>query len=126
MPKRCGPRSSTGCWADPRRGEDPLKASYMYMWEYLVAPEQVGAFERTYGPSGEWVELFRHAPGYVRTELHRDRSNPQRFITIDYWDSESAWRQFRTGFSEQFQDLDARCEEFTTRESEIGVFEPVE
>ena len=97
----------------------------MYAWEYLVPPEKTGMFEPFYGPAGEWVQLFRRARGYIRTELHRDRSNPQRFVTLDYWESQDAWQAFRRQFAKEFEALDAKCEEFTSRESEIGRFEPV-
>jgi hypothetical protein len=35
------------------RWEEGMKASYVYLWEYLVAPDHVDAFMRTYGPAGE-------------------------------------------------------------------------
>ncbi len=108
------------------RRRSSLKASYAYMWEYLVVPDHVIIFEQAYGPSGEWVQLFRRAPGYVRTELLHDRSNSNRFITVDHWESESAWKAFRSRFSKEFEALDARCEELTTLERELGRFQPVE
>lgn len=100
-----------------------LKAGYTYMWEYLVSPDQVSAFEQAYGPAGDWVQLFRRAPGYLRTELHRDRTNTLRFITVDYWESESAWQAFRSRFAEEFRELDERGEDLTAHENEIGRFE---
>jgi heme-degrading monooxygenase HmoA len=102
-----------------------MTPGYMYMWEYVVARDTLGEFERIYGPEGEWVRLFGRAAGYVRTELHRDRRAPCRFVTIDYWESESAWKAFRVQFAESFEDLDARCAALTTRETELGKFEPV-
>ena len=97
----------------------------MYMWEYEVVPEQLSSFETTYGPAGEWVQLFRLAPGYLRTELHRDRSRSTRFVTIDYWESRDAWAAFRARFAAEFETLDAKCEAWTTSERELGCFDPV-
>lgn len=97
----------------------------MYIWEFIVAPEHASVFEQTYGSSGEWVKLFRKAPGYIRTELHRDRVKPQRYITIDYWESQEAWESFRSRFSEEFASLDAKCKRWTRSETEIGRFVPV-
>ena len=102
-----------------------MKSGYMYAWEYLVPPDKSGMFERLYGPAGDWVQLFRRGSGHIRTELHRDRANPQRFLTLDYWESYDAWQKFRRQFAEEFEALDAKCEEFTSRESEIGKFEPI-
>lgn len=97
----------------------------MYLWEYLVAPENVNAFVESYAPEGAWVQLFRRAPGYVRTELHQDRTDARRFITMDYWESEAAWQAFRTQFAAEFEALDTRCEVLTLQEREIGRFDPL-
>ena len=102
-----------------------MAALYVYIWEFVVSAEHASAFERAYGPSGDWVQLFRRAPGYLRTELHRDRLQPQRFITIDYWESKEAWEGFRARFAEEFEALDDGCAAWTTSEIEIGRFEPV-
>jgi heme-degrading monooxygenase HmoA len=101
-------------------------AIYTYVWEFVVLPEQIEPFLRAYGPAGEWVRLFRRAPGYVRTELHRDGSDPCRFITIDYWESADHWQAFRSQFAQQFETLDAKGERLTQRETELGHFELVE
>jgi quinol monooxygenase YgiN len=100
-------------------------AAYSYIWEYLVDPEKVAEFERAYGPAGTWVELFRRAEGYIRSELHRDRTNPLRFVSIDYWQTPSDWESFRSQFSAEFEALDDRCETLTTQEREIGRFDPI-
>lgn len=98
-------------------------AGYMYAWEYEVAPEHHAAFLEAYGPEGTWVRLFRRAPGYVRTELFRDRGRANRFVTLDYWEAESAWRAFRERFAAEFEAIDRACEALTAREAEIGRFE---
>jgi len=98
---------------------------YVYIWEFIVAAEHTGAFERAYGPAGDWVQLFRRGAGYLRTELHRDREQPQRFVSIDYWESKEAWEAFRARFADEFEALDAKGAEWTTHEAEIGRFEPV-
>src|SRR5438132_11957193 len=102
-----------------------MKMTHAYVWEFLVAPGRVRHFEKAYGPSGKWVALFRRAPGYLRTELHRDCSNPLRFLTIDYWESRADWEAFRSRFAAEFETLDARCERMTEWETEIGRFDLV-
>ena len=98
---------------------------YAYIWEYAVRPECVGAFEEAYGPEGHWVELFRRATGYLRTELHRDVQVAHRYVTIDYWESMEAWQAFRTEYSTEFEALDVRCEAFTTEERELARLQPI-
>ena len=96
---------------------------YSYVWEYRVRKGHTYTFERAYGPDGEWVQLFRRAPGYRRTELLRDRAEPLRYVTVDFWDSADAWGRFRREFASAFEEIDARCEEFTESEREIGRFD---
>jgi len=98
---------------------------YAYIWEYRVRPECTSEFESAYGPNGRWVELFRRAKGYVRTELHRDRRNANRYVTIDYWESVEAWEAFRTRESAAFDAIDTQCGELTLEEHEIGAFDPI-
>lgn len=100
------------------------KPGYVYLWEYTVEPRFVAEFERAYGPDGAWVALFERAKGYLRTELHRDRRNEHRYLTIDYWESAEAWEAFRKSMSSEFEAIDSACEKFTVREQEIGRFDP--
>jgi heme-degrading monooxygenase HmoA len=96
------------------------------MWEFLAAPGKSEDFARVYGAEGAWVRLFRRAPGYLKSELYRDAADPRRFITIDYWESEAAWNDFRQRYADEFEDLDVKCEEYTVRESQLGRFKPVD
>lgn len=101
---------------------DDIATLYTYMWEYHVLADRVGEFEALYGPGGKWSELFHQSTGYIKTELHRDRSQPNRFITVDYWTSYSAWLDWRARFAAGFDDLDRRGEDLTAVERELGRF----
>jgi len=98
----------------------------MYVWEYEVLPGKEPEFVAAYGPRGSWAELFRRNAGYIRTELHRDRGNPRRFVTLDYWESAEHWDRFRRECSTEFEELDSRFEELTVSEREIGRFGRIE
>jgi heme-degrading monooxygenase HmoA len=97
---------------------------YTYVWEFRVVPDRQEAFLEAYGPSGAWAQLFRRAPGYLRTELLRDRAQPDRFLTIDHWESEEAWLAFRAAHAPEYEALDLDCATLTLSELEIGRFEP--
>lgn len=71
---------------------------FVYLWEYFVAPAHHAEFEREYGPDGAWVELFSRGAGYLGTSLLRDRSNEDRFVTIDRWESEEAHAESSSAF----------------------------
>lgn len=99
--------------------------AYTLLWVYQVEPEKTPAFEQAYGSAGAWAALFRKSPGYLRTELLRDQANPRRFLTMDLWTSQEAWRSFRSVYATEYERLDAECGGLAVRETEIGAFEPV-
>jgi heme-degrading monooxygenase HmoA len=103
-----------------------MKAGFMYAWEFLAAPGKIPEFRRVYGADGDWVKLFRRAPGYIRSDLYQDQANSQRFMTVDHWESEDAWRAFREKFRHEYEDLDVICEQVTIKEREIGRFQPAD
>ena len=104
---------------------DSKRTAYACIWEYKVKPDCVAEFEEVYGPSGVWVKLFISAEGYLRTELHRDRQNDFRYLTIDYWESLDAWEKFREEKSAEFNSIDSECEALTLTEHQIGQLAPV-
>jgi heme-degrading monooxygenase HmoA len=87
-----------------------------------VRPERANEFRRLYGPEGAWVRLFRQAPGYLETHLYRDRSDEARYLTIDRWESEDAFRRFRARFADEFERLDGEGEDLTLEETSLGEF----
>lgn len=95
---------------------------FVYLWEYHVAPDHVAAFERRYGPEGDWVALFRRARGYLDTTLLVDHARAGRYVTIDRWESETAHTDFLRQHGEAFSALDAESEELTQNERLIGHF----
>ena len=105
-----------------RVSASPSPAGFAYVWEFHVAPEHVGNFERVYGPDGDWAQLFRRHVGYVRTDLLRDTARTGRYLTIDYWNSQAARDDFRRRFNREFEALDARCGQWTLSEAHLGDF----
>ncbi len=52
------------------------------------------AFERAYGPDGEWAQFFRQGEGYIGTELLHDLDEPERYLVVDRWESHEAYNTF--------------------------------
>jgi len=94
--------------------------SYLRIWQFQVNAEWEAEFERVYGPPGEWAHLFRRASGYEGTELMRSVDTRGRYITIDRWNSESAFLDFKTQFAEEYHAMDQACEHFTQSETDLG------
>ena len=99
--------------------------AYGYIWEYRVPTEDRAMFEAGYGPEGEWARLFRRGAGYMRTDLMRDRADPTRYVTVDYWESFEAFSAFRRAFETEFEAIDRRFESVTAKESKLGEFDLV-
>ena len=92
---------------------------FIVIWDYIVAESQEAEFERVYGPEGEWTQLFKQGKGYLGTELLRAMDHPRHYLTIDHWDSSSAFDSFQENYHVEYEAIDARCENLTEREARI-------
>ena len=93
------------------------------VWEYLVKEEETENFISVYSSDGEWAQLFKKYPGYIKTELIRETLNSQRFITIDYWASLDAYLSMQQKNKADYNVLDKKCQSYTTHENKIGIFQ---
>ena len=93
---------------------------YLIVWEYHVKVDCTGDFEKIYGENGDWVELFQKECGYAATELLQNEQDPQRYLTIDHWDSQEAYERFHIQRQDEYETLDARCQELTECEFLLG------
>ena len=92
---------------------------YIIIWEFHARLGSESAFERAYGPDGEWARLFARGEGFLGTELIRDESAANRYLTIDRWESPAAFEDFQAKWAEEYHALDRRCEGLTEEESLI-------
>jgi heme-degrading monooxygenase HmoA len=92
---------------------------YVIVWEFVPRASRRSDFERAYGPRGRWVEFFRRGEGYHGTELWRAEG---RYLTVDRWQSEDAYRRFRAEQRAAYEEIDREMEELTEREVQIGTF----
>lgn len=90
---------------------------YVAVWKFIVRPGRAADFERHYGAGGTWTQLFRKAPGYVRSELYRGDGG--EYLTLDYWENADAFRAFRETHADEYARLDRELEELTEREEAI-------
>ena len=96
--------------------------AYVIVWEFRVRPGMEKRFAEAYGPLGEWVDLFRQDPAYIRTELMKDAREPRRYLTVDFWASDVAYEAFRERRKDEYKSIDAKYEEMTEAEREVGRF----
>ena len=93
-----------------------------------MPPEHRDAFVRVYGPGGDWAALFAQAPGFLSMTLLADPETPGRFVTLDRWRDEAAFRAFRAdpALVAAYDALDRKSEAWTTRETRLGAFTEVD
>lgn len=98
------------------------RGRYVIVWEFHVKPGAESRFAEVYGPDGDWARFFRRGEGYVRTELLRDEQTPGRYVTLDYWNSRTAYEHFREQCADDYMRLDDNRESLTEREAQLSSY----
>lgn len=93
---------------------------YIRVWEYKVDAEHIDAFHAAYGSDGEWARLFQRGRGYVGTELYGCTDDKSRFVTVDRWADERAWRAFLEEAREAYDRLDERMAHLTVSQEDLA------
>jgi hypothetical protein len=92
------------------------------VWEFVVRADAVEAFERAYGPDGDWARLFAAHDGFRGTVLLRDLSRPRRYLTVDSWDTVEQRAGMLASARAEYERLDGECSALTESERELGAF----
>jgi heme-degrading monooxygenase HmoA len=96
---------------------------FLVLWEFDVKPGFENRFERVYGRDGDWAQFFRRDPNYRETRLLREVSRPNAYMTLDVWESQSAYETFQEQNREAYVSLDRSSEAMTLREKRLGSFD---
>lgn len=97
-------------------------SQYVIVWEFRIRREVEVEFVEKYGPEGDWAGFFRSSNGYIRTELVRDVTDHLRFLTLDYWQTEEEFSEFRKQNLAGYERLDRELENLTEQETRLGAF----
>jgi len=96
---------------------------FIVIWKFEININLRKEFEELYGQNGKWVKLFKNSDGYVKTELIKHTAQPNTYLTIDYWKSQSLYEGFLKEKKLQFELIDKEGEGLTKSETKIGWFE---
>ena len=99
-----------------------MKSHYVIVWEFRVRLDREKDFVEKYGPDGNWARFFRGSQAYIGTELVRDVTDPRRFLTLDYWQSQSEFKRFREQNRAEYERLDKEFEKLAETETRLGSF----
>jgi heme-degrading monooxygenase HmoA len=97
--------------------------AHIIIWQYDIVPAARDDFERAYRTNGDWAALFRASADYLGTQLLRDLAQPDRYITLDRWQTASSFAAFKHAHATAYDDLDRRCARLTLAEVLVGSFE---
>jgi heme-degrading monooxygenase HmoA len=95
---------------------------FVAFWEYEVKPGCEESFQSAYGPQGDWVRLFQSDPYFRETRLLQDLSRPRFYFTLDYWDSETSFEQFKAANQSAYTAIDRATEQLTLSERHLSSF----
>ena len=95
---------------------------YVIIWEYRLKANHIAEFEKIYGETGAWVDLFKKSNGYLGTALFCDSDDRHHYITIDRWASSEAYNSFQAKWQDEYKALDEHCKDLTDSESFLGTF----
>jgi heme-degrading monooxygenase HmoA len=96
--------------------------SYVVAFRYSVAEGGEEAFERAYGPEGQWAGFFAGAEGYLGTELHRDVEEAGRYLLLDRWTEEGRYCAFLAARREEYERRGRAAEALYAAEDRLGAF----
>jgi heme-degrading monooxygenase HmoA len=93
-----------------------MSSGFERVWRFRVGAGLEPEFERVYGSTGAWAQLFSRARGYRGTELHRLEKHSPEYLLVDRWESRAAWEAFRRDHAAAYERLDRECEALTLTE----------
>ena len=96
---------------------------FVRIWQYDVDPERKAEFEAAYSSDGDWARLFGRSDGYRGTELFRLVGKPLRYLTVDRFESTTAWHKFQSEHGSDYAALDRATEGLTLAERELSATE---
>ena len=96
---------------------------FVILWHFEVKPGNRVRFEKAYGYQGPWVQLFRRDVHFRGTRLLHDPSCDSCYFTVDFWDSENAYRGFLHSQRQAYDELDSSLIDLTLTERHVLSFE---
>lgn len=93
---------------------------FVRVWEYDVAEGREAEFDRVYSSDGAWAQLFARSEGFLGTELFRSRGEARRYLTVDRFTTQDAFRRFMDQHEASYAELDRQCEALTVSEREVA------
>lgn len=102
----------------PRAGDETTL--FVALWEFEVKPGYEEKFEKVYGVDGAWAKLFSTDAEYLGTRLVKDVERERVYLTLDFWETQEAYENFKKGNAAEYERIDRECEGMTENERKVG------
>jgi hypothetical protein len=89
------------------------------IWQYQINLAFTKDFTENYKTDGNWAQLFKKSPNYLKTDFFKLEDKEDIFLTIDYWQNENSFKVFKINFKLEYDLLDKKCEKFTLEEIKL-------
>jgi len=99
--------------------------AHLRIWKFRPPADREDEFTAAYSSDGAWARLFGTAEGFLGTQLFWPAEPGGWWMTIDRWQSESAFSAFQAQLGTEYRRLDAELEGCAGQEEFIGAFEDV-
>src|SRR5258708_32305727 len=109
-------------WIAGQREQENGTTMFVALWEYEVKPGCEESFQSAYGPQVDWVRLFQSNPHFRETRLLRDLSRPRFYFTLDYWDSETSFEEFKAANRTVYAAIHPTTEHLTGSDRHVSSF----
>jgi heme-degrading monooxygenase HmoA len=97
--------------------------THVRIWRFSPAPGRERDFAAAYASDGPWARLFNHGEGFVGTTLLAPHELGGTWLTLDRWDSLSAFERFQETYGKAYVSLDEELAHLTADEHFIGAFD---
>ena len=97
--------------------------THVRIWQFRPAPGREREFAAVYASDGVWARLFQQAEGFIGTRLLAPEEPSGLWLTLDEWESSSAFERFQDARGDAYESLDDELAGLTADEQFIGAFD---
>ena len=97
--------------------------SHLRLWLFQPVPGRETEFAAAYSGNGVWAQMFARAGGFVRTRLLAPEKEGGPWLTLDEWESRTAFERFQQDHGEEYRALDEELAGLTADERFVGAFD---
>ena len=97
--------------------------THVRVWQFRPATGREREFAAAYAAHGVWARLFEQSDAFIGTRLLAPEEPGGPWLTLDEWQSRTAFEQFQDAHGDAYKRLDDELSALTADEQFIGAFD---